>query len=142
MSDYIVHKAVELSAISAKIQAYLNEGVRHWIISPKYDGCHAVFCFDGGKHTGTYSRSGEIVRSLDHIAADLLDIYPLGSGRIAICGEAWMVGKEFNEISGAFRRHAPQHQMQFVPFDVVPFDYNDDTTSGPVVLLGQAGHRH
>ena len=139
MGDYIVHKAVELEALSAKARAAITE--QHWIISPKYDGCHVVFLFDNGKHVQTLSRSGETVRSMDHIGRSLLDIYPLGAGRIAICGEAWMVGEEFNVISGTFRRHEPQPQLQFVPFDVVPFDYNTDSTVGPTVLLGQHDHR-
>lgn len=37
-----------------------------------------------------------------------------------------MVGEEFNVISGTFRRHEPQPQLQFVPFDIVPFDYGGD----------------
>ena len=141
MSGYIVHKAVEPSALSAKRKAELESQVNDYLVSPKYDGCHAIFCFDNGVHVGTYSRSGEVVRSMGHIAQSLLDLYPIQAGRIAIAGEAWMLGKEFNEVSGAFRRHAKQSDLCFVPFDVVPFDYNEDTTSGPVVLLGQADHR-
>lgn len=140
MADYIVHKAIEADALSAKTKAALEQELS-WVISPKYDGCHTVFLFDDGKCVGVYSRSGEVVRSMDHIANSLLDLYPISAGRIAITGEAWMVGEEFNVISGTFRRHAPQPQLQFVPFDIIPFDYNDDTTSGPVALLGQAGHR-
>lgn len=136
---YIVHKAIELDNLSAKAKAAITE--TEWIVSPKYDGCHAIFCFDGGKHVATYSRTGEAVRSMDHIAHSLLDLYPLSVGRIAIQGEAWMLGKEFNEISGAFRRHAPQPELQFVPFEIVPFDYNDEVASGPPVLLGQMNHR-
>lgn len=141
MSGYIVHKAVEPSALGGKRKLELESTVNEYIISPKYDGCHAIFCFDGGAHVGTYSRSGEVVRSMDHIARSLLDLYPIKEGRVAIAGEAWMLGKEFNEISGAFRRHANQPDLCFVPFDIVPFDYNEDTTSGPVVLLGQLNHR-
>lgn len=139
MSDYIVHKAVELSALSAKTTAELETNTE-WIISPKYDGCHAIFCFDNGKHVATYSRSGETVLSMPHIAQDLIELYPVQDGRVAICGEAWIVGKEFNEVSGAFRRQSPQAELQFVPFDIVPFDYNTDA-SGPPVLLGQLDHR-
>lgn len=141
MSGYIVHKAVEPSALSAKRKAELESQVNDYLVSPKYDGCHAIFCFDNGAHVGTYSRSGEVVRSMDHIARSLLDLYPIQEGRVAIAGEAWMLGKEFNEVSGAFRRHTNQPDLCFVPFDIVPFDYNEDTTSGPVVLLGQFNHR-
>ena len=138
MGSYIVHKAVELSNMSDRAVAALNDD--HWIVSPKYDGCHAIFCFDNGKHLATYSRTGEVVLSMDHIAADLLAMYPLASavsGRVAICGEAWKCGEEFNVISGKFRRQYPQPDLEFVPFDIVPFDYNDTTFDGPPVLLGQ-----
>lgn len=140
MADYIVHKAVELTALSAKTRAAL-EAPQDWILSPKYDGCHAVFCYDNGKFIGAYSRSGESVKSMNHIAADLPCLYNLQEGRIAIAGEAWMLGTEFNVISGMFRRQYAQPDLGFVPFDVIPFDYNDDTASAPVVLLGQSDHR-
>lgn len=139
MASYIVHKAIELENLSKKARDALTD--TEWIISPKYDGCHVVFCFDDGKHIATYSRSGEFVHSMNHIAVSLLDLYPLVKGRLAICGEAWMVGEEFNVISGAFRRHSPQPQLQFVPFDMVPFDYNTDSTAGLPILLGQSDHR-
>lgn len=137
--SYIVHKAIEMANLSDKALAAITDG--EWIISPKYDGCHAVFCFDHGKHVATYSRSGEAVTSMPHIAQSLLDLYPLSVGRVAICGEAWLVGEPFNIVSGAFRRHLPQPQLQFVPFDIVPFDYNDQQASGPPVLLGQYQHK-
>lgn len=139
MGDYIVHKAVEPSNLSAKTIAAMDD--ERWIISPKYDGCHAIFAFDNGSFIGAYSRTGESVKSMDHIARSLLDLYDISSGRIAITGEAWLVGKEFNEVSGAFRRQSPQPQLQFVPFDIVPFDYNTDTASFPPILLGQLDHR-
>jgi ATP-dependent DNA ligase len=139
MADYIVHKAIELDALSAKAKAAL-EGNQDWYISPKYDGCHAVFAYDNGKFIGAYSRTGESVKSMDHIGRSLADHYDLSQGRIAICGEAWMVGEEFNVVSGTFRRHAPQPQLQFMPFDIVPFDYNL-TNTGPVLLLGQFNDR-
>ena len=140
MADYIVHKAVELSNLSAKARTAITEV--EWLVSPKYDGCHAVFIFDKGQHVATYSRSGEVVRSMDHIARSLLDLYPIGDGQVAVAGEAWMLGKPFNEISGAFRRHSPQPQLQFVPFDIVPFDYNDQGFASAPVLLGQHQGKH
>ena len=139
MSDYIVHKAIELSNLSAKARNEI-ENIQEWVISPKYDGCHAIFVFDNGKHVATYSRTGETVLSMPHIAQSLLDLYPIQNGRIAIQGEAWIVGKEFSYISGVFRRQSPQPELMFVPFDIVPFDYNTDST-GPPVLLGQMDNR-
>lgn len=136
MADYIVHKAIELDKINKKNRELVDQR-RAWIISPKYDGCHAVFCFDRGQHIVTYSRTGGHVHSMPHVARGLLLAYPfLSSGRWAICGEAWALGKEFNEISGLFRRQSPSPELNFVPFDCVPFEYNMETTSFPPVHLG------
>lgn len=131
----IVHKAIEPKNISAKTMQALNEKPSDWVISPKYDGCHVIFAFDEGQCIGVYSRSGESVKSMGHIATSLLDLYPIGMDRLAVCGEAWLLGKPFNEISGAFRRHSPQPQLNFVPFDIVSWDYEDDNFSGPPVML-------
>lgn len=138
MADYIVHKAVELSALSKAALAKITED--EWVVSPKYDGCHVIFLFDCGMFMGAVSRTGELVRSMNHIAEQLPYMYPLDEGSIAVCGEAWMGGLEFNEISGAFRRHAPQPQLQFVPFDIVPYTAD---TAGPVLVprLGLANGR-
>ena len=139
MADYIVHKAVEYNALSKATQQGLEEE-GDWIISPKYDGCHVIFLFTEGEFLGAVSRTGELVRSMNHIAVELLAMYPLDEGSIAVCGEAWMRGKEFNEISGAFRRHAPQPQLQFVPFDIVPWTAD---AAGPALVprLGLANGR-
>lgn len=128
MADYLVHKAVELNALSKAALAKIAED--EWVISPKYDGCHVIFLFQDGEYMGAISRTGEVVRSMAHIAPALPLLYSIDEGNVAICGEAWQEGKEFNEISGAFRRHTPQPQLQFVPFDVVPWTAD---TSGPVL---------
>lgn len=133
--DYIVHKAVEFTALSQKLQSNIKHVDR--IITPKYDGCHAVFCFDGGDFVNAYSRTGEVIRSMNHIADALVYHYDLSKGRTALCGEAWYPGQEFSKISGMFRSHSPQLSMGFVPFDVVPWMYNTDATGGPVVYLGE-----
>jgi DNA ligase-1 len=136
LADYIVHKAIELEALSAKARLAMDN-IHAWIISPKYDGCHAVFLFKDGQHYATLSRTGERVMSMDHIAVDLLRCYPeaLRYGQVAITGEAWMVGKDFNVISGTFRRQYPQPDLMFVPFDIVQWEHCDDTFSGPNVDL-------
>lgn len=136
MADYIVHKAVEIDGLSKKQLQSLAEH-KGWVVMPKYDGCHAVICFDDGVHVNTYSRTGETVHSLNHVARALPDHYPfLKQGQWAICGEAWNPELEFNEVSGQFRRHDPNAaDLYFVPFDVVPWAYNTDTTSAPVVYL-------
>ena len=134
--SYIVHKAVEVDALSAKAKAAL-EAPQTWVVSPKYDGCHAVFLFENGKHLHTYSRSGEFVYSMQHIADSLLRHYGylLADGKWAITGEAWSGDKEFNVISGLFRKHSAATDLGFVPFDFVEWQYNDESTSGPIVDL-------
>lgn len=139
MADYLVHKAVERTALSTKAAAALQAN-DVWFVTPKYDGCHAIFTFEDGVFMGAYSRTGEPVVSMPHIATSLLDTYSLTQGRIAICGEAWAVGKEFNEISGMFRRHSPQKELGFVPFDIVPFDWVEGKVMR-VPVLGQMGGR-
>lgn len=138
MADCMVHKAVEPKNLSNNLAA--SSDVHEWVISPKYDGCHVIFAFDNGKLVNVYSRQGETVRSMQHVAEALMQAYNLGNGRIAVCGEAWIVGTPFAEISGIFRRHAPQPQLCFVPFDCVPFDYNEDAAGLPL-LLGQIDNR-
>jgi DNA ligase-1 len=134
--DYIVHKAIEQGALSKKLQADINHAER--IVMPKYDGCHAIFCYDDGEFVNAYSRTGEVVRSMQHIADALPYHYDLSKGRIAICGEAWWPSLPFSEISGHFRRHTNSPELGFVPFDVVPWMYNTESTSGPVVYLGES----
>lgn len=136
MADYIVHKAIELDALSARAKAHL-ETSQDWIMSPKYDGCQVVFFFKDGQHVMTMSRTGEAVVSMPHIAAKLTALYShhLRHGQIAIAGEAWTHGKDFNELSGMFRRQYPVHDLGFVPFDLVAWEYRTDTFSGPNVEL-------
>lgn len=136
MAKYLVHKAIELDALSAKTRAIIERN-EVWEVSPKYDGCHAIVLFDNGNHVGTFSRSGEKVQSMDHIGLFLSEHYDLGAGRIAVCGEAWTIGKQFNEISGMFRRHSEQPALGFVPFDLVPYDWDTDGTP----ILGQLDGR-
>lgn len=137
MADYIVHKAVELTALSAKVRKTLDTP-REWVLSPKYDGCHCVHLFAGGAHVVTLSRTGEVVKSMGHIASDLLTVYGdlLATGHHAICGEAWSPELEFNEISGLFRRQYPAPSLRFVPFDIVPWYPNLDF-SGAAAHLGE-----
>ena len=140
MANYIVHKAVEHSALSAKVKASLEQTYQ-WVLSPKYDGCHAVFLFDEGKHIVTLTRTGEQVLSMSHIATDLLHVYGhlLASGRWAICGEAWTPGKEFNVLSGWFRKQSPVPELCFVPFDIVEWEGNTGSTVGaPADLFSTA----
>lgn len=138
MADYIVHKAVELTALSKKLQAGIED--HEYILSPKYDGCHVIFLFEKGKFIAALSRTNETVHSMDHIGRSLLDHYGdmLAFSKVAIMGEAWMMGTEFSEISGTFRRHTPQPQLGFVPFDTVLWRMDQAEYCRPV--LGEFLH--
>lgn len=135
MADYIVHKAVEPTALSAKVLKGLDKPT-NWIVSPKYDGCHVIFIFHNGEYVTTLSRTGETVKSMAHAVPHLKHNYGrlLHHGLLAICGEAWAQGKEFNEISGLFRRHCPSPELQFVPFDIVPCEPNLGFSTIPILL--------
>ena len=137
MGDYIVHKAIESTALSAKVRKTLEKQT-NWILSPKYDGCHAVVLFSGGQWVTTLSRTGESVRSMDHVPPDLIECYGdrIAQGDWAICGEAWSPDLEFNEISGLFRRQYASPGLLFVPFDIVPW-YPNLGFSGQECYLGE-----
>lgn len=127
--SYIVHKAIEPSNMSAK--ALKNVAGRERILSPKYDGCHSVFLYNDGDLVGVRSRDDKPVRSMEHVAEALPSYYPwLSAGQHAICGEAWIPGKDLEDISGAFRRHTNQEQLRFVPFDSTYWWY-DKVTQKP-----------
>ena len=132
MGNYIVHKSVELTALNKKLQADIENHT--YLLSPKYDGCHAIFLFDNGVFVGARSRTNEVVASMDHIGAELLTLYPfLQLGKRAICGEAWIPNTEFSEISGIFRRQYAQPQLCFVPFDATYWRYNQVDDGWPVL---------
>ena len=137
MADYIVHKAVEPTALSAKVYKALGKPT-DWVLSPKYDGCHVVFLFSCGEWVNTLSRTGESVKSMAHVIRAIKDCYGdlIERGDWAICGEAWAPELEFNEISGLFRRQYPAPNLKFVPFDIVPWLPNLGF-SGPEAYIGE-----
>jgi len=137
-NSYIVHKAIELDALSTKSKEAL-EKCDHWIVSPKYDGCHAILLFKDGTFVGALSRTGEKVYSLDHVGQSFEDTYTLPFGQVAICGEAWIPGQEFNEISGHFRRQSGRiTELYFVPFDFVEWECKSSPESP--VLYSEDGY--
>lgn len=131
MGEYIIQKAIDKKDMSARAIAGM-EGKRY-DIQPKYDGCHAVFVFTNGSFKSAMSATGEHVMSMDHIGLELETLLPAFKGAYAICGEAWMPDTLFPEISGAFRRHRPQVQLKFAPFDIVEVS---GTTLGSVNPYG------
>lgn len=125
MADYIVHKAVSADKARKAIRDLLTSPGYlevNYIAQRKYDGCNmvAVVTSEG---TTLLSRTGEEVRSLDHIKHALNthpDIHPG-----VYLGEAWAPDLTFAEISGLFRRHVPNEdtcRIQFAIFDILTLD--------------------
>ena len=85
-----------------------------YIMMPKYDGCLAIVVADDTGHVLT--RTGEPVTSIPHVLAQARKLLP----GYVIFGEAYKFDTPFKDISGAFRRHAPQDGLIVVAFDAVP----------------------
>jgi len=120
MADYIIQKATEFDKQSAayKKMHSLDELAHHSHIGQrKYDGCHMVVRTEMPSHGGyAQSRTGELVKSCDHIVQACNAVFGIGW---VIFGEVWQLNTKFPEISGAFRRHAPQPQLLYVVYDIV-----------------------
>lgn len=85
-----------------------------YIMMPKYDGCLAIVVADDEGHVLT--RTGEPITSIPHVLAQARKLLP----GYVIFGEAYKFDTPFKDISGAFRRHAPQDDLIVVAFDAVP----------------------
>lgn len=148
MSNYIVHKAVEVSKTLKKLQSIFNEPgclESHFIAQPKLDGCNTVLIKRADGIT-IYSRTNEEVKSLDHIKVALSVLPGVTDG--VYLGEAWAHDLTFPEISGRFRKQATTEktaQLQFVIFDYLTLEewdagesrlnYGDRTDRIPEVLF-------
>jgi DNA ligase-1 len=88
-----------------------------YTMQPKYDGCHLIIHLSDEGVPRAFSRTGEPVRSVDHIIAQALHVY--GRGWV-LFGEAYDFGLTFPEISGNFRQHRPAENLCFMAFDAVP----------------------
>lgn len=119
MAKYLVQKCAEFDKQSSafKKEHTLRELERTHIAQAKYDGCHLVVRVAGDGVADCFSRTGEDNLACQHIADAVKRIYGVGW---VVFGEVWMENTPFPEISGAFRRHSPQPQLKFVPFDIVP----------------------
>ena len=88
-----------------------------YTMQPKYDGCHLIVHLPVDGTPRAFSRTGEPVRSVDHIIAQMVLVF--GSGW-TIFGEAYAFGLSFPEISGNFRQHKLAENLYFMAFDAVP----------------------
>jgi DNA ligase-1 len=130
MSNYIVHKAVELSKVKKKRQAVLSQPnylEENYLAQPKYDGCNMVCIVDCNADDELCiefrSRTDEFVLSCDHIEAAMRAWPMLAEG--VYLGEAWCPDADFAEISGWFRTQSTTPdtcRLQFVIFDVLTLD--------------------
>lgn len=87
-----------------------------YIMMAKYDGCLAIIVSDHSASASVISRTGEPITSMPHCAKAAAELLP---GWV-IFGEAYKFDTPFKDISGAFRRHAPQDSLICVAFDAVP----------------------
>lgn len=120
MAKYCVQKATDYDSQSAKWKARnpsLQALAATHLGLRKYDGCHLVVRSSSDGNGEAFSRTGEINTACDHIVHAIQRVYGLGW---VVFGEVWQDGVPFPEISGAYRRHAAQTQLRFVPFDIVP----------------------
>lgn len=88
-----------------------------FMLQPKYDGCNLIVFVT---LTGGYalSRTGEVVRSVQHIVDEAIDHYPAGT---VLFGEAYIEGAPFPSISGKFRQHDPCTELMYFVFDSVHY---------------------
>ena len=88
-----------------------------YTMQPKYDGCHLIVHLPVDGTPRAFSRTGEPVRSVDHIIAQMVLVFGTGW---TIFGEAYAFGLSFPEISGNFRQHKHAENLCFMAFDAVP----------------------
>ena len=88
-----------------------------YTMQPKYDGCHLIVHLPVDGTPRAFSRTGEPVRSVDHIIAQMVRVFGTGW---TIFGEAYAFCLSFPEISGNLRQHTPAENLCFMAFDAVP----------------------
>jgi DNA ligase-1 len=128
MGKYIVHKPIEFDRLSAAwkkrvgVSEIDNLGDKYAAMH-KYDGCHAIVKLTGPQTFEIVSRTGEVVRSMDHVGRFLLQRFQtllFRGQQIAVLGEAWARGTAQRIASGWFRKHDAQTLLQFAAFDSLP----------------------
>lgn len=126
MSDYIVHKAVNLDKVKKNVLKIIGEPGyldQHYMGQAKYDGCSVVFILTvAGQADQVLSRTAERVRSLEWMLPHLHLLFAdqvMEHGGVTVLGEAWAEDMAFAEISGKFRQHAPSCDLGLRVFDVL-----------------------
>ena len=121
MGKYLIHKAVELSnVVKARREILSAPGYleHNFIAQPKFDGCNMIVKIMPDGTWGAWSRTGEAVLSVEHIAMCMLTFPDMQAG--VYLGEAWIPDTPFPEISGLFRKQSTTEdtaRLQFAIFD-------------------------
>lgn len=128
MANYLVHKAVDLVKVKAKRRAVLSQPgyleKNYWALV-KYDGCCGIIHInDDGVAVSINTRTGEPVRSCDHILREITEDAKWFSTVLFV--ELWNPVMEFAEISGKVRQHSPAPELTYKVWDAVPMaDYHE-----------------
>lgn len=124
MANYLVHKAVDLAKVKVKRRAVLSQPgyleKNYWVLQ-KYDGCCGiVFINSSGVASHMLTRTGEKIRSCDHILRWITTDNRWRNVMLFV--ELWHPDMEFAEISGRVRQHSPAPELIYKAWDVVPAD--------------------
>lgn len=112
---YLTHKPQELRNLSASVASGIDLTDPKWVFQTKHDGCHIIILV-GVNVVRIFSREGKECTSMPHIAEHFrVNSLP----NMAYFGEVWHSNMEFKDISGAFRRKAPQYELEAWLFDAV-----------------------
>ncbi|KVD54734.1 hypothetical protein WI87_23835 [Burkholderia ubonensis] len=138
MARYLVHKAVEFSSLSAARKkaigaASISDLADKYDLQYKYDGCNVIVKLLNLQHFEIISRTGEKVRSMDHVGRRLLNLFRPVLARgvpLAVLGEAWARGYPQKRISGWFRRHENAPHLQMAAFDLLLLESFEAGASG------------
>ena len=147
MTQVLVHKAVEPANTTAAGRANYDS-LLDWfdrrprtalpIVQPKYDGVYVQFVFDKSHGWQGFSRTGELLPSVDDTIKDALYSTALKDRRYV--GELWLPHTQHAVINGMARKKSPQPLGvrlfdSFVPDEEEPYALRREYlfTSGPVV---------
>ena len=128
MTEYLVHKAVNLDQVFKKLVQPLEHYEANYFLQWKYDGCNCIMEV-GGR---TLSRTGELMSSMGQVER-LLEGFPQLAGMVVL-GEAWHPTKDFSTASGEFRRFEESDSLWFVMFDcLTQKEFNQGYSDVPYV---------
>jgi DNA ligase-1 len=131
MTTYLIHKAVEFDAMTAKAKKLLGvstveELAAIYDMQHKYDGCNAIVQLPGiSSDPLVHSRTGELVTSCQHIGRSLrmlLQTRLLRGERFVVLGEVWHHRQQQRKTNGDFRRADPSPHLQFAAFDLLTME--------------------